>query len=70
MMPMRRTLIIDEALIKRARELTGIQEKTAIVKAGLEAPIARAAARRLAGIGGTNPKLPSIPRRRSGGLSG
>ena len=62
---MRTTLILDEDLLARARELTGIQEKTALVHAGLEALIAREAARRLAALGGTQPKLADIPRRRS-----
>jgi Arc/MetJ family transcription regulator len=62
---MRTTLIIDDALLERARSLTGIQEKTALVRAGLEALIAREAARRLAALGGTQPKLADIPRRRS-----
>jgi hypothetical protein len=61
---MRTTLIIDEKLIDRARALTGIKEKTALVQAGLEALIAREAAKRLAALGGTQPKLPAIPRRR------
>ncbi len=64
MMHMRTTLIIDERLLKTAQELTGIQEKTALVRAGLEALIAREAAKRLASLGGTEPKLRSIPRRR------
>jgi Arc/MetJ family transcription regulator len=64
MMHMRTTLIIDEKLIDRARELTGIQEKTALVRAGLEALIAREAAKRLALLGGSQPKLRDIPRRR------
>ena len=63
-MHMRTTLIIDEKLLDRARELTGIQEKTALVKAGLEALIAREAAKRLAMLGGTEPQLSDIPRRR------
>jgi hypothetical protein len=61
---MRTTLIIDAGLIDRARELTGIQEKTALVRAGLEALIAREAGRRLAALGGSQPKLAAIPRRR------
>ena len=61
---MRTTLIIDAGLIERARELTGIREKTALVRAGLEALIAREAGRRLAVLGGTHPKMASIPRRR------
>jgi hypothetical protein len=62
---MRTTLIIDENLLRRARELTGIEEKTALVKAGLEALIAREAGKRLAALGGSQPKLAPIPRRRS-----
>ena len=64
-MHMRTTLIIDDGLLERARSLTGIQEKTALVRAGLEALIAREAARRLAALGGTQPKIAAIPRRRS-----
>jgi Bacterial antitoxin of type II TA system, VapB len=63
-MHMRTTLIIDERLFERARELTGIQEKTALVRAGLETLIAREAGKCLAARGGTQPKLPNIPRRR------
>jgi Arc/MetJ family transcription regulator len=61
---MRTTLIIDDSLLERARTLTGIQEKTALVRAGLEALIARQAGKRLAALGGTQPKLAKIPRRR------
>ncbi len=63
-MHMRTTLIIDDSLLERARALTGIQEKTALVRAGLEALIARQAGKRLAALGGTQPKLAKIPRRR------
>jgi hypothetical protein len=62
---MRTTLIIDPGLLDRARTLTGIQEKTALVRAGLEALIAREAARRLAALGGSQQGLRSVPRRRS-----
>jgi Arc/MetJ family transcription regulator len=65
MICMRTTLIIDDALLERAREATGIREKTALVAAGLEALIAREAAKRLAALGGTQPKLNAPPRRRS-----
>jgi hypothetical protein len=64
-MHMRTTLIINEELLERARELTGIKEKTALVRAGLEALIAREAGKRLGALGGTQPKITSIPRRRS-----
>ncbi len=61
---MRTTLILDDALVERAREMTGIREKTALVRAGLEALIAREAGKRLAALGGTQPKLADVPRRR------
>jgi len=61
---MRTTLIIDETLLERASQLTGIRQKTALVHAGLEALIAREAARRLAALGGAAPALRKIPRRR------
>lgn len=63
-MHMRTTLIIDGKLLDRARDLTGIKEKTALIHAGLEALIAREAAKRLAALGGTQPNLSDIPRRR------
>lgn len=62
---MRTTLIIDESLLARARELFGISEKTALLHAGLEALIARESARRLAALGGSEPKLRAVPMRRS-----
>lgn len=62
---MRTTIVIDDSLVERARKATGIQEKTSLVRAGLEALIAREAAKRLAALGGTQPKLGDIPRRRS-----
>ncbi len=62
---MRTTLNIDDDLLLRAQQLTGINEKTAIVRSGLEALIARESARRLAKLGGTDPELKEIPRRRS-----
>mgnify|MGYP001561913185 FL=1 len=65
MMHMRTTLNIDDVLLKRATQLTGVQEKTQLVRLGLEALISRAAAQRLAQLGGTSPRLKHIPRRRS-----
>ena len=64
-MHMRTTLIIDEALLEQARKATGIAEKTALVHAGLKELIAKAAARRLAALGGTMPDAKAPPRRRS-----
>lgn len=61
---MRTTLNIDDTLLDKAAMLTGIKEKTAIVKLGLEALIARESARRLALLGGTQKQLADIPRRK------
>ncbi|WPD24684.1 MAG: type II toxin-antitoxin system VapB family antitoxin [Candidatus Electrothrix scaldis] len=62
---MRTTLNIDDALFEEARLLTGITEKTALVRNGLQALIARESSRRLARLGGSEPRLKSIPRRQS-----
>ena len=64
-MHMRTTLIIDDALLARAQELSGLQEKTAVLHAGLQALIARENARRLAALGGTERRLKPVPRRRA-----
>ena len=55
---------MEDNLVDRARELTGIDEKTALVRAGLRALIAQESARRLIELGGTQPDLRPIPRRR------
>jgi hypothetical protein len=60
---MRTTLNIDESILSRASELTGVREKTALVKMGLEALIARESAARLAALGGTEKELKPIRRR-------
>ena len=65
-MHMRTTLNIDDILVEKATRLTGITEKTSLVRMGLEALIAKESARRLADLGATEPKLVPVPRRRSG----
>ncbi len=62
---MRTTLVLRDELVKKAAKLTGIEEKTALLHAGLEALIARESARRLAALGGSEPKLEAPRRRRS-----
>jgi len=62
---MRTTLNIDEHLLEKASKLTGIQEKTSLVRLGLEALIAEQAALRLAKLGGSEKRLQLPPRRRS-----
>ena len=62
---MRTTLNIDDTLLEKAQLLTGIKEKTAIVRNGLQALIERESSRRLASLGGSEPELEKIPRRQS-----
>ena len=63
-MHMRTTLNIDERLIDEAATLTGVKEKTYLVRLGLKALIAAESSKRLAQLGGTEPQLNDIPRRR------
>jgi len=62
---MRTTLNIHDETLKRAAELTGVTEKTALIKMGLEALIARESSKRLAQLGATEKNLRAIPRRQS-----
>ena len=62
---MRTTLNIDDDLLIKAADLTKIKEKTALVRLGLEALIARESARRLAALGGTERRLKMTRRRRA-----
>jgi Arc/MetJ family transcription regulator len=61
---MKTTLNIDDTILKKASKLTGVKEKTALVRMGLEALVARCSAQRLAVLGGTEPHIKHIPRRR------
>ena len=62
---MKTTVTLDVALLKRAEELTGITDKTDPAREGLRALIERECARKLARLGGSQPQLRPIPRRRS-----
>jgi Arc/MetJ family transcription regulator len=62
---MRTTLNIDDQILEKASLLTGVKEKTSLVRLGLEALIARESSKRLAMLGGTEKALRPIPRRRS-----
>ena len=62
---MRTTLNIDADLLKKAAQMTGVQEKTSLVRLGLEALISSESARRLSRLGGTEKQLRQIRRRRS-----
>ncbi len=61
---MRTTLALDDELLERAQELTGIKEKSALVREALTALVQREAARRLALLGGSEPNAEYVPRRR------
>lgn len=61
---MRTTLNIDDSLLRQASELTGITEKTSLVRMGLKALIARESALRLVELGGNEKQLRRVPRRR------
>lgn len=62
---MRTVLTIDESLLAEARRLTGLKEATDVMREALTALIERESARRLAKLGGSEPQLQEIPRRRS-----
>lgn len=62
---MKTTLNIDDKILLKASRLTGISEKTTLVRMGLEALIAQESANRLAALGGSEKKLKNIPRRKS-----
>lgn len=61
---MRTTINLDDDLIERASFLTGLSEKTALVREALNALIERESAKRLAALGGSEPLLDVPPRRR------
>jgi len=61
---MRTTLNIDDDVLEKASQLTGVEEKTALVRMGLQSLIAHESARRLAKLGGSEPNLQAVKRRR------
>jgi Arc/MetJ family transcription regulator len=63
---MRTNLNLDDRLVARARLLSGIDQTGELVRAALEALVARESARRLAALGGSQPGLQCPPRRRPG----
>lgn len=62
---MRTTINIDDSLINKASALTGIEEKTTLIRLGLEALIKNENSKRLAKFGGTEKSLTAVPRRRN-----
>jgi Arc/MetJ family transcription regulator len=61
---MRITTALDDELVAKAQALTGLTEKSSLVREALKALIERESARRLARLGGTEPGLKAPPRRR------
>jgi Arc/MetJ family transcription regulator len=62
---MRTTVNLDKALLDEAQRITGLTERTALIREGLKALIERESARRLARLDGSEPQLKPIPRRHS-----
>jgi Arc/MetJ family transcription regulator len=63
---MKATVSLDDALVRKAQELSGVQERSALLEEALKALIHREASRRLAAVGGSEPELEDIPRLRVG----
>lgn len=61
---MRTTITIDDELMERAAELTGITERSALVRSGLESLVRLEVGRRLAALGGSDPAAEAAPRSR------
>ena len=61
---MRTTLNLDDDLLAKASQLTGVEEKTQLLHMGLEALIQRESSKRLAALGGSKPDFSVAPRRR------
>jgi Arc/MetJ family transcription regulator len=62
--PMRTTVTLDDDLIRRAQEVTGIIDRSALLNEALTRLIQQEAARRLIMLGGSAPDLKAPPRRR------
>jgi len=63
----RTTIALDDDLVAKAQAYTGLREKSALVREALKALIERESARRLARLGGSEPAMALVPRRRPGG---
>ncbi|MGA8759619.1 MAG: type II toxin-antitoxin system VapB family antitoxin [Stellaceae bacterium] len=62
---MRTTVVLDDELLAKAETYTGIHEKSVLIREALKALVEREAARRLARLGGSEPDVGPIPRRRT-----
>ncbi|MDP2989546.1 MAG: type II toxin-antitoxin system VapB family antitoxin [Kiritimatiellota bacterium] len=64
---MRTTLNIDDRILRKATEITGVKEKPSLVRLGLKTLVSLESAKHLASLGGTEKRLRCITRRRKGG---
>ncbi|MBP7414612.1 MAG: type II toxin-antitoxin system VapB family antitoxin [Acidovorax sp.] len=64
---MRTTLTLDDELLAQAQQISGLTERSQLIREALRALVQRESARRLARLGGTEPQLQPIPRRREPG---
>ena len=62
---MRTTIALDDELVARAQAVSGLKERSSLIREALKALIERESARRLAALGGSEPLLEAAPRRRS-----
>jgi Arc/MetJ family transcription regulator len=62
---MRVTVVLDDELVEKAMSYSGLRSKSVLIREALVALVEREAARRLAGLGGSEPDLVAVPRRRS-----
>jgi Arc/MetJ family transcription regulator len=62
---MRTTVTIDDTLLAKAKEFTGIDATPALIRHALESLVRREAARQLIQLQGTEPDLKLEPRRRT-----
>lgn len=62
---MRVTLTVDSALLAQAQEVTGVTNSEDLLDAALKTLVEREAARGLARLGGSDPGVGDVHRRRS-----
>ena len=62
---MRTTVNLDESLLDRAQQLSGLTERSALLREALNALISRESAQRLAMLGGSEPLIEPVTRRKS-----
>ena len=61
---MRTTVTLDDELVAKASQYTGITERSALLREALHSLVAREAARRMIALGGSDPTATAAPRRR------